>query len=391
MCGKPAQVKRPLRTALLACALVAAGIPAARLVVRWLSMRVPELLGTDYTRYVASSLMGLRFGWPHLYDPQAQAAVAHSLGDVFWLPNVYTPALSLMMTPFTLLGIDHGYFLWTCLMLACIVVAWHLLAPGDAQVKAVLLAMFFVPYPVTLGLTEGQVLPLQIACVAISYALARRGRDFAAGAFLVCIALKPQGLLLVPFALLLVGRRRAFAGWVAAMALVGLPVLALLGVDGTRAWIERMRWASSNPQALWVAWSYTLARHFKTVAGSAAADLAAVAVTLVAVRRHRASLEIAYAAALVGSVLSSPYLHLYDLTLLIPAAWLFWRALPGPVTAVALLLAWGGMLLAADDRIGGRWVLLFEVLWLPAMALLPPRWIEAPSRGNDAACASSSP
>jgi hypothetical protein len=280
-----------------------------------------------------------------------------------------------MMAPFTFVSLDRGFFLWSVLMLACVVAAWRILAPGDAQVKAVLLAMFFVPYPVALGLTEGQVLPLQIACVAISYLLLQRGRDFAGGAVLACVALKPQGLLLVPFALLVIGRRRAFLGWIAAMTVIGAVVLAAIGIDGTRAWIERMRWASANPQALWVAWSYTLARRFTTTAGAAAADLAAVAVTLIAARRHRGSLEIAYAAGLVGSVLSSPYLHLYDLTLLIPAAWLFLKAVPGPATVVALLIGYAAMLIAKSYSIGGRWVLLFECLWLPAMALLPPRFV----------------
>ncbi|MCA1828618.1 MAG: glycosyltransferase family 87 protein [Myxococcales bacterium] len=384
-----------LRTIGLFAALLAAAVPAARFVARWLGMHEPELLETDYMRYVASSLIGLRFGWSRLYDPEAQRQVAHSLGDIFWMPNVYTPALSLAMTPFTVLSLNHGFFLWSLLMLASVVVAWRILAPGDAKVKALELAMFFVPYPVALGLTEGQVLPLQIAFVAISYLLLRAGRDLAAGAVLACIALKPQGLLLVPFALLAIGKRRAFLGWVAAMAVAGVAVLAAIGIDGTRAWIDRMRWASANPQALWVAWSYTLSRRFKSPIAGAVADLAAVAVTLVAARRHRRSVEIAYAAGIVGSVLSSPYLHLYDLTLLIPAAWLFLRAVPGPATVVALLVGYAAMIVAQSYTIGGRWVLLFECLWLPAMALLPARLIAhsppGPVRGNDPECASSSP
>jgi hypothetical protein len=33
------------------------------------------------------------------------------------------------------------------------------------------------------------------------------------------------------------------------------------------------------------------------------------------------------------------------------------------------------MIVAQSYTIGGRWVLLFECLWLPAMALLPPRLV----------------
>ena len=369
---------RRLRLLLLACALALAGWPAARTIGQWFSMRAPDILELDYARYFASARMGLRFGWNHLYDPEAQRIVAHDLGDLFWLPNVYTPAMSLLLVPFTLLSLHSGFILWSSLQLAALVVCWHLTARGDPPLRAVLLAMVFVPYPVTLGLLQGQVLPLQMALVAASYALASRGRDFLAGALLSCLALKPQGLQLIPFALLLAGRTRAFAGWAAAMAAIGGVVLGVIGLDGALAYAERLSWAGAHPQSLWVAWSYTLARHFDSAGARAVVLSAAVILTLIAAWRNRAHLEIAYAAGLVGSILASPYTHLYDFMLLFPAAWLTLRVAPTVWAAPPLLVAYVFMLFSHHAEKGPRWVLLCECIWVCALALVPPAWLSQP-------------
>jgi hypothetical protein len=357
-----------LRHVLLACALVATGWPAARTISDWFSMRLPELLGVDYTRYCASALMGLRFGWNRLYDLDVQRAIAKSLGDVFWLPNVYTPALSMLMVPFTWLSIDQGFLLWSAIQLGSLLVCWHLLAPGDAPSRAVLLAMVFVPYPVKLGLAEGQVIPLQMALVAISYVLLQQGRDFFAGAILCVLALKPQGLQLIPFALLCAGKKRAFAGWLIAMAALGIIVLAVIGVEGARAYAERLAWAQSHPQELWVAWSYTLARHFESTWARGAVLAAAVAATLIAAFRHRGKIEIAYAAGLVGSLLASPYAHLYDFMLLFPAAWLVLRVARPLWVVPPMLVCYTFLLLSTHEGKGARWVLLCECIWICALA-----------------------
>jgi hypothetical protein len=371
-------MNRRVRLLLLACALAFAGWPAARTITEWFSMERREILGLDYTRYCASALMGLRFGWSHLYDPEAQRVVSHELGDLFWLPNVYTPAMSLLVVPFAWLSLHPGFLLWSALQLLSLLVCWHLTAPGDPPLRAVLLAMVFVPYPVTLGLLQGQVLPLQMALLAASYALAMRDRDFLAGALLCCIALKPQGLQLVPFALLFAGRKRAFAGWAAAMAAVGCIVLAVIGLDGARAYAERLSWAGEHSRDLWVAWSYTFARHFDSLWARTAALSAAVVLSMIAAFRHRGQIEIAYAAGIVGSILASPYTHLYDFMLLFPAAWLTLRVAPAIWAGPPLLVAYVFMLYSHHEEKGPRWVLLCECIWVCALALVPPTWMTRP-------------
>ena len=161
------------RLAVLACMLAAAAVPAAQMLTRWFSMRLPEVRDVDYTRYCISALVGLRAGWHRLYDLDAQHEVARSLGDPYFAPNVYTPPMSILMVPFTGLSLEHGFLVWSTLLLCSVIVCWYLLAPGDAPARAVQLAMVFVPYPVALGLMHGQVIPLQMCLLAISYVLLR--------------------------------------------------------------------------------------------------------------------------------------------------------------------------------------------------------------------------
>src|SRR3989442_6222601 len=370
------------RLAALACMLAAAGVPAAQMLTRWFSMRQPEVRDLDYTRYCISALVGLRAGWHRLYDLEAQHEVARSLGDPYFAPNVYTPPMSILMVPFTGLSLEHGFLVWSTLLLCSVIVCWYLLAPGDAPARAVQLAMVFVPYPVALGLMHGQVIPLQMALLAASYVLLERGRDFSAGALLCVMALKPQGLHLIPFALLVAGRKRAFAGWAVAMAIVGVAVLALIRFDGAMAYMQRLAWARANPQDMMVAWAYTLARRFDSAAMRAAALTAAAGVALIAAFRHRRQPAIAYAAGIVGSLLVSPYLELYDFMLLFPAAWLLLRVAPAAWVVPPLLACYLFLLLSTHSGPGARWVLLCECIWICALACAPPGWMAAHSQTN---------
>jgi hypothetical protein len=357
-----------LKRAALWLAAAVAAVPAGRLLFHWFSMELADIRELDYTRYLASALIGLRSGWNHLYDPAAQAAVAHQLGDLFWLPNVYTPPMSLLLIPWTWIPLHSGYVLWSLLQLIGLIICWVLVTPRDWTLRPALLAMMLVPYPVALGLLQGQVLPLQMAMVAGSYWLLRRRQDFLGGALLVCLALKPQGLQLLPFALLVAGKRRAFLGWLSSMTILGVLVLALIGIDGLRAYLERLSSVSAHPEQLWVAWSYTLARHFDEGWHRTAALICVAGLTLFTAFRQR--LEVVYSAGLVGSILASPYVHLYDFMLLFPAAWLLLRVFPFRF-CIPLLLPYLFMLFSTHDGPGSRWVLLCECLWLAALAVLP--------------------
>ena len=338
---------------------------------KWLGFHGAALRQVDYALYIAAARQGLDHGWHHLYDLEAQRRVWQQFPGLWFFPNVYTPALAVLMVPFTHLPLEAGYAIWCTLLFASLLLSWWLLAPGDGPARLAQLALLFAAWPVVLGLWLGQILALQIGALALALVALRRGHERTAGALLAVIALKPQGMLLVPFALLASGRRKLFVAWALCMALIGAGVLALIGFDGALAYLQRLRYAQSHLQEFKVAWSYALARRLDGP-GLRLAEAGAVALTLFAAWRHREKPELAVAAGLVGSLVASPFIHLDDFMLLAPASWLLLRAAPGLPTAAAMLLGFCAMELSFDERVGGRWLLLFVCLLLPALALRRP-------------------
>ena len=84
----------------------------------------------------------------------------------------------------------------------------------------------------------------------------------------------------------------------------------------------------------------------------------------------------------MGSLLASPYLHLYDFMLLFPAAWLLLRVAPAAWVVPPLLACYLFLLLSTHSGPGARWVLLCECIWICAFACTPPRWVAARSQTN---------
>ena len=375
-------LRRKLELGALAVLFVVPLSPALTTFWRWFDYRGVLLLRVDYSLYVAFALQGLHQGWHHLYDLDAQRRAFEELPGLWWFPIVYTPALAVFMIPFTLLSLGAGYALWCTILFVCMLVTWWALAPGDWPARIAQLPLLFATYPVVLGLWMGQIIPLQMAALALAYLALRRGRERTAGALLAVIALKPQGMLLLPFALLAAGKKKLFLTWAACMAVIGLGALALIGFDGALAYLHRLTYAQTHLAEFWVAWSYSLARRLGNGLTLRLFELGAVVATLFAAWRHREKPEVAMAAGLVGSLVASPFIHLDDFMLLVPAAWLILRAAPGLITSAAMLLGACAMATSFNSQIGGRWILLYVCVLSPALAVLPldrrqPAW---PSR-----------
>jgi hypothetical protein len=162
----------------------------------------------------------------------------------------------------------------------------------------------------------------------------RAGRPFWGGLALGALALKPQLAFLVPAALLVGGRTRAFWGSVVVLGvLAGASALAL-GPSGIAAYEERLNFAASVPAAR----ELTLA----TLTGSLAVTRAIqVAIALwalaLAFRLRKRGHEWILITALVGGMLATPYIHLDDLTMLGLAGWLYLRTSPPAWTWLLML------------------------------------------------------
>lgn len=322
----------------------AAGLLAGVLLIAWNVVFVAPgfvaqyAVRNDFRLAYAAALMGLRDGYPRLYDLAAQKAAILSLGAGFNpQPFISPPPLAWLVTPLVALPFQAALVIWTALLLAALLWTWHVLAPGSGLVKVAHLTLWLGLFPVAFGVLVGQPGALVAAAVATSWWLLRKGRPAAAGIALSLLVLKPQLGLLVPVCLLVAGYRRTFVVWLAASAVIGLVALALLGVDGvaryrdalaqtqTPAWDITRRYAISGPLGLGLLLNAT--------------QVIVVVITLGAAWRNRGrGPEVAIAAGIAGSLLFTPYLGFQDFLMLVVAGWLIIRARASAVQ-VAILVA----------------------------------------------------
>jgi hypothetical protein len=373
----PALLPR-LRTTALVITLGVGTLFAINTIGQWVVLgRHP--LSLDFALYRASAIQGMQFGWNHLYDVvaqrrvyDAQEAAYHSLGPMLWAPNVYTPPVSWLGSPFTYLSLTTGYLIWSVLVFAATAFAYVTLAPGALLGKLAQTALAFGPYLVLLSLSEGQVTSIQIAGIAACWWLLKRERDGWAGLALVPLVLKPQTMTLVPLTILAAARFRTFFVWMIATAAVAVMVLVNIGFDGSIAYLQRLQYASANPGEYLLGPWYNLTMHFASRVGRYGADVLAVSLVLwVAWRHRRAGPEIPIAAGLIGSLLVASYLHLNDLLTLFPAAWLILRGYPRWWMGTLMSGGYVVALMCTDSGTAhwGEGLLLFEITVLMVLAV----------------------
>jgi len=323
----------------------------------------------DFRLAYSAALVGLRNGYSHLYDLEAQRAAIESLGAGFNpQPFISTPPLAWLVTPLTLLPFSIALVVWTVLLLAALAWTWYLLAPSIGIAKAAHLALLLGVFPVAFGVMVGQPGALVAAAVATAWWLLHRGHPVWAGIALSLIVLKPQMAFLVPICLLASGHSRSFGGWLAASLVFGLLALALLGPDGVARYLDVLR------QTQTPAWDIT--RRYSISGPIGLGPLlnvmqAVVAViAIVAAWRHRQDgPEIPMAAGIVGSLLATPYLGFQDFVMLMVAGWLVVRGGAYP-WQVALLLV-GYALLQFVIVVLAVPILIAEAVLLLSLLLRP--------------------
>jgi len=359
----------------------AAGLLVGSILVGWdLIVVAPGFLAqyavrNDFRLDFAAALVGLRDGYPHLYDPQAQQAAILGLGPGFNVqPFISPPPLAWLATVLTALPFQAALVVWTMLLLAALLWTWRLLAPGGGMARLAHLSLWLGLFPVAFGLLVGQPGALVAAAVATAWWLIRRDRPLAAGLALSLLVLKPQLALLVPLCLLVAGHRRTFAAWVVASVVIGVAALALLGVDGVNRYRDML--AQTQTPAWDITRRYSISGPLGLGPLLNVVEVAVVAVALLAAWRHRnEGPELPIAAGIAGSLLFSPYLGFQDLLMLVPAAWLVIRAHPTAVQ-VALCVA-GGALLQLAIPVFALPTMVVEACFLLTLVLRGPREFKA--------------
>jgi len=312
--------------------LMVAGAGAAAVILAgydlwiWLTSYLGDNFHNDFTFYYAAARLGLAHGWSHLYDLKLQQEQLDAIGSRITVAQlarfVSPPPLAWLVVPLTLLPYRIAYWVWSALLLGGLALAWQLAAPGRGRARLIFLVAAVGWLPVIYGLQLGQPALLVAAGVAASYALLRRRWEWAAGVVLGVLVLKPQLALLVPAALLVTGRWRAFIASVVVLATLAIVSALALGSQGISAYEGILSFATTIPQNQ----SQTLAGwiHNLEVTRVVQALIAVWALAL-AYRLRERGVETVLAIALVGGLAASPYVHYDDLTMLGLAVLLFTR------------------------------------------------------------------
>jgi hypothetical protein len=314
------------RNLLVAAGAAAATVAAAYDVWLWFTNYSADNFHNDFTFYYAAARLGLAHGWGRLYDLALQQEQLNAVGSNITVAQlaryVSPPPLAWLVVPFTALPYRIAYWTWSALLLVALALAWRLSAPGRGRTRVIFLVAAVGWLPIAYGLQLGQPALVVAASVACCYALLRRDRQLAAGAVLGLMVLKPQLALLVPPALLVTGRWRAFAGSAVVVGALGVASVVALGSNGVSAYEGILTFATTVPENR----AQTLAAWLPSLEVARAAQVVIALWTLALAYRLRVrGIETTLAIALVGGLAASPYVHYDDLTMLGLAALLFMR------------------------------------------------------------------
>lgn len=325
--------------------------------------------GIDFHTYLAAAVVGTQQGWAHIYDQPIVAEEQKRLVPYLWSqPFLSPPMAAWLAAPLSGLPYDSAYDVWALVTFAVFVGALAWAGVGQGIGRWIAVAGALSPWWVMHAVNLGQVVPLVAAATVVAWRLLREKHDVAAGVVLAVVLLKPNTAILVPLALLVAGRRRAFAAWLGAAVFFVVAGALMLGPHGVSAYVAQL--LGPLPRG---ADALTLHGAFGLVGLTATITrLAIVAAVLATAYRLRGDFGLVIPAGILGSLLISPYLHAADLCLLSAAGWMVWQERSGAVWRSALASLW--VLANPYLFIGGgaptliRWP-LFELGLLAAVVL----------------------
>ena len=306
-------------------------------------------LDNDFTLVFIAVRIGFEDGWSRIYSLALQHRLFTELRPgVFFNDGqrfIAPPPLAWVTAPLTPLGGGGAFYAWTFLSLVALVAAWWIAAPSSGLTRWLWLLGAIAWYPVLYCLAFGQPALVVLLTVVAAWKLSGDGRPQMAGVVLgFGMSLKPQLALALPIVLLAAGRWRILAAWAVTIGLLAALSLAMLGSAG----FNDYRSLLAEAQTLVNNRYFTLAYVLGPGLPSYAAEGLVLAIAAVAGFLQRRSPDARlFALGLVATAFGASYWHLQDFTVLVGAAWLFWRTNPPAwqrawlaVVAITIELAW---------------------------------------------------
>jgi len=180
-------------------------------------------------------------------------------------------------------------------------------------------------YPVLYSLSLAQPDLLLVMLMAAGWRLAEANRPYLAGIVLGLSVIKPQLTIVLPLLLLVSGRWRIATAWVvtaAALAAISLAVIGGQGLSDYRSLLNEAQGVTNNRY-------FTLAYVLGPGAASYIAQGVVIAIAVAGAYLNRRSTNArVFALGILATTIGATYWHLQDFTILVLAAWLFWRDHP---------------------------------------------------------------
>jgi hypothetical protein len=316
----------------------------------WVMLPVTrDPLDNDFTLVFIAVRIGFERGWSHIYSLTLQHQLFTELRPGAFFNDgqryIAPPPLAWLTIPLTPLGAPGAFYAWTLLSLAALAAAWWIAAPGSGLQRWLWLIGAVAWYPVLYGLAFGQPALVVLLSALVTWKLVASGRPVVAGVVLgVGMSLKPQLVLALPLVLLAAGHWRVVAAWAVSIGILAAASVLMLGGGGVSDYRSLLAEAQTLVNNRYFTPAYVLGPGVLSYVAEAAVLIVAAAA---AYAQRRAPSDRIFALALVASALGASYWHLQDFTVLLGAAWLFWRTDPPPwqrawlaVVALTIELAW---------------------------------------------------
>jgi hypothetical protein len=288
-----------------------------------------DILDNDLTLIYVGVRIALEHGWSHIYSLPLQHDLFTQLrphatfndGERFVSP----PPFAWLVLPLSIFGPAMAVYGWLAISLAALAAAWWLAAPGTGMARVLWLLATLAWYPVLYGLSLAQPALVIVLIVVVAWRLTEAERPYLAGIVLGLSVIKPQLTLLLPAVLFLAGRWRVAVAWAATAAVLALASLAVVGPQGLSDYMALLNEAQHVTNNRYFTLAYVLGAGPLSYL---AQGIVVAAALLAAYINRQASGARVFALGLLATTLGATYWHLQDFTILVLAAWLFWRDRP---------------------------------------------------------------